>query len=120
MVEHLTSLPERGVGALSSVSHLSANVRPCHVYSGSMPSKQRIGQTITCNDGTNHSEWHSEHGIACTAHHINYVHLRKDALYIALETVLLKLYGKHAPGCALTQVNFDPIQEILYRKLGQT
>ena len=31
---------------------------------------------------------------------------------IALEAVLLKLHAKLAPGWALIQVNFDPIQEI--------
>ena len=31
---------------------------------------------------------------------------------IALEAVLLQLYAKLAPGWALIQVNFDPIQEI--------
>ena len=31
---------------------------------------------------------------------------------IALEAVLLKLHAKFAPGWALNQVNFDPIQEI--------
>ena len=51
--EHLTSAPEGGgggVGTLSSVSH--TKVRPCHVYSDSMPSKQIIGQTITFNKTT--------------------------------------------------------------------
>ena len=64
--EHLTSLPKRGVGALSSVSHLTTKECPCHVYSNLMPLKQTIGQTVMYNgtissfevesDGTQHSE----------------------------------------------------------------
>ena len=65
-VEHLTSLPKRGVGAMLSVSHLSTKVRPWHVYSNSRPSNQITGQTITSNrtsirllhDGPQHSEGH--------------------------------------------------------------
>ena len=33
-------------------------------------------------------------------------------IHIALEAVLLKLHVKLAPGWALIQVNFDPVQEI--------
>ena len=48
-MEHITSLPRRGVGTLSSVSYLLITMkeRPCHVYSDSMPSKQIIGLTVT-------------------------------------------------------------------------
>ena len=49
-VEHLTSLPKRGVGALSNVSHLTTKECPCHVYSNSKPlNKQIIGHKITYN-----------------------------------------------------------------------
>ena len=48
-VEHLTSLAKRGVGALSSVLHLTTKDSPCHVYSNLMPLKQIIEQTIMYN-----------------------------------------------------------------------
>ena len=38
---------KEGVGALSSVSHLTTKVRSCHVYSDSMPSKQSERHHIT-------------------------------------------------------------------------
>ena len=62
---------------------------PCHVYSDLMPSKETIGQTIMRNigtgtsksspDSTQHPEWHldTDHGVACGAHHISYIHLHK-------------------------------------------
>ena len=33
--------------------HLTTKERPCHVYSGWMPSKQRIRRTVTYNGATN-------------------------------------------------------------------
>ena len=45
--EHLTSLPKRGMGALSM--HLTMKEHPCHAYSDLMSSKQIIGQTIMYN-----------------------------------------------------------------------
>ena len=47
--EHLTSLPKRGVGDLSTVPHLTTKERPHHVYSDSKPSKQIIAHKITYN-----------------------------------------------------------------------
>ena len=64
-VEHLTSLPKRGVGALSTVSAFSHERVPTF-YNDSKPSKQIIGHKITytespaasksSHDGTQHSE----------------------------------------------------------------
>ena len=51
--KHLTSLPKRGVGALSSVPHFATKERPCYVYSNSMPSKQIIGK--------NNVQWSCQH-----------------------------------------------------------
>ena len=77
--EHITSLPIRGVmvapsaalwgvGTISSISHLTTKVCPCHVYSDSMPLKQIVGQTVrtaeppaaskSSPDDTQHSEHH--------------------------------------------------------------
>ena len=47
--EHLISLPKRGVGALSTVPHLTKKERPHHVYNNSKPSKQIIAHKITYN-----------------------------------------------------------------------
>ena len=47
--EYLTSLPKRGLGALSTVSHLTMKEFPRHVYSDLKPSKQIIGHKITYN-----------------------------------------------------------------------
>ena len=44
--EHPTSLPKRGVGALSTVT---TKERPRHVYNDSKPSKQIIAHKITYN-----------------------------------------------------------------------
>ena len=87
--EQHTSLPRRGVGTLSSVSHLTTKGRPCHVYSNSMPSKQIIGQTISkmeqpaasksSPDSTHHSWmalYHHKHGVACNGHCITYVYAK--------------------------------------------
>ena len=44
---------KRGGWALCRVvPHLTTKERPCHVYSNSMPSRQIIGQTITCHRTT--------------------------------------------------------------------
>ena len=47
--EHLTSLPKMGVGALLTVSTLTTNERPRHVYNHSEPSKQIIWHKIMYN-----------------------------------------------------------------------
>ena len=73
--------------------------------------------------------YHHKHGVARGAHCIGYVvyakmpcsnlrwsitwsFLPQICIAIALVVVLLKLHMKLAPGWALIQVNFDPIQEI--------
>ena len=43
--ENLTSLLDRRVCTLLSVSHLSMKEHSCHVYSDLMPSRQKTGQT---------------------------------------------------------------------------
>ena len=92
--KHLTSLPERGVSALSSVSHMK--VRPCHVYSDPMASKQITGQTVTYNGTTSSFEdeswqhttlwtawYHHKHGVA---HGVHLFH--EWALFLKTMTIL--------------------------------
>ena len=67
-MEHVTSLPKRRVGALSTVSTVNHKEHPGDVDSDLKPSKQIIGHKTTYNgitaasksspDGTWHSEWH--------------------------------------------------------------
>ena len=47
--EHLTSLPKRGVGALSTVSAFNYERAATSCYNDSKPSKQIIGHKITYN-----------------------------------------------------------------------
>ena len=47
--EHLTSLPKRWVGALSTVSAFNHKRASCHVYSDLKSLKQIIGHKITYN-----------------------------------------------------------------------
>ena len=74
--------------------HLTTKEHPRHVYSDSKPSKQIIGHIIMYNEITSGFEvefWRhttlwtawckGENSVACGAHHISYVLLRKDALY---------------------------------------
>ena len=74
--------------------HLTMKERPRHVYSDLKPSKQIIAHKITYNritSGFKVESWQhttfwtarcdGEHSVACSANHVSYVLLCKDALY---------------------------------------
>ena len=95
--EHLISLPKRGVGALSTVPHLTKKERPRHVYNDSKPSKQIIAHKITYNGIT---RWDTgEYSVARGAHRISYV-LHKNALKVKYYTTFLTWDMHSARGCA--------------------
>ena len=137
--EHLTSLPKRGVGTLSTISAFDHERAPmsCLQRLEAFEANNWMQNNVQQNHQQLRSQRHTttlwtircdgEHSVAHGAHRISYVLLRKDALYyfrwsitwhflpgmIVLEAVLLKLHAKLAlAGWALIQVNFDPIQEI--------
>ena len=77
---------QRGGWALFRLlPHLTTKECPHHAYSDLKPPEQIIGHKITYNVVTSG---------------------------IVLKAVVLKLHAKLAPGWALIQVNFDPIQKL--------
>ena len=127
-VGHLTSLPERGIGTLSSILHLTRKECSCQVHCNSMPSRHRIGQRVMYNGtitGFEVESWryttlgtapcHCEHDITVciTLAASAYAKLPCSNLWwsitwsfllqicIALEAVLLELQVKLAPGKTL-------------------
>ena len=92
--EHFTSLPKRGVGALSTVSAFNHKRVPTSCLQWFEALEAKIGHKIMYNGITSgfkvESLWHitlwtarcdREHSVVRSAHCISYVLLRKDALY---------------------------------------
>ena len=96
-VEHLISLPKRGVGALSTVSALTDHERApmsclqqlkaleannCTQNNVQWPNHQRLwSRILTVHNTLNGTMWWWAYGVAHGDHRISYVLLCKDALY---------------------------------------
>ena len=142
----LTSLPNRGLGTLSSVYPFNHERAPIsHLqWLNALKANNWTNNNVWWNhqsrpDGTQHC-WmalcHHEHGVAYGACCISYVHQCRAALYvysnlpwsitgcfwpqvcIALEAVLQISYAKLAPWWALIWENLDLIQEIETKVVG--
>ena len=113
-MEHLTRLPKREVGTILSVgtfNHERVSMSCLQCLDALKATVEPPAALKSSPDGTQYSECHHDnrgHGVPRSTHRISYVRLWKMLCSITC----IKLYAKLAPGWALIQVNFDPIQEI--------